>query len=116
MSMYCYLPGLRVSFLALACAIVLAACAASTEHVPASAFKDFRSGAQSYDLSDRERLRCEKKASEGDILAAKRLVSYHMMVPGHDEEYHRWLRVVARLQKARVKQLRERRAQGNVDQ
>ncbi len=98
---------IRTLLLTSTCAITLAACATSTEQVPAS-YKDFRSGAQSYDLSEQERLLCEKKASEGDILAAKRLVTYHMMVTTDSKQVHHWLGVVARLQKARAERLQNK--------
>jgi hypothetical protein len=44
---------------------------------------------------------CEERASNGDILAAKKLVEYHEMITKDAEQYLHWLRVVARLQKAR---------------
>jgi hypothetical protein len=81
-----------------ACGVTLGGCSTTTEEIPAS-YRDFRSGAQSFDLTERERLLCEKKASEGDILAAKRLVNYYMTLPRHEKEYHHWLKVVTRLQK-----------------
>jgi hypothetical protein len=101
----CQRADRRRAFLLTAFSLALAACATSTEQVPAS-YKNFWSGAQSDDLSERERLLCEKKASEGDIVAAKRLVTYHTMVTTDSKQIYHWLGVVARLQKARAERMR----------
>lgn len=105
-SMRRHMLRIRVFLLPLICAIALVGCA-TTEHVPANA-REFRSGAQSFDLSERQRLLCEQKASEGDIVAAKTLVEYYEMVQVDEKQYQHWLGVVARLQKARAKHLREK--------
>jgi uncharacterized ParB-like nuclease family protein len=83
-----------------ACTTVKTATNATTERVPADV-SGFR-GAQYFNMSERERLRCERRASQGDILAAKKLVTYHEMVTGDDQQYRHWLVVVARLQNARL--------------
>lgn len=85
----------------LACAICLTACATPTETVRVT--DDYRAAAESYYLSPRERAVCEKKALQGDILAAKQLVTYHLGVTGDEKQYHHWLRVVERLQKTSAK-------------
>jgi hypothetical protein len=87
----------------LACTILFGGCADHpvVEKVPISSFKDYRSPAQSYDLSERERVVCQRKALAGDIMAAKKLATYHMMVTRDQKKVHYWLKVVAQLQKAR---------------
>jgi hypothetical protein len=52
---------------------------------------------------------CTKRALAGDIFAAKTMVEYHEMVTRDVKRYRYWLRVVARLQKAH---LREQMRQG----
>jgi uncharacterized ParB-like nuclease family protein len=94
-----------------ACTTVKTATTATTEHVPADA-SGFRS-AQYFDMSERERLRCEKRASQGDILAAKKLVLYHMMITADDQQVHHWLAVVARLQKAKASERHLRKSSGD---
>jgi hypothetical protein len=47
-----------------------------------------------------ERKLCAKKAAEGDIEAAEKLVMFHSVVTGDDERVKHWQRVVARLEKA----------------
>jgi len=49
--------------------------------------KHSRGGAQAYDLSPRERAICEKKASAGDIVAAKTLMEYYEMVVVDGKQY-----------------------------
>jgi hypothetical protein len=93
------------------CTLVLPACAPlppTSERVPAATservsdydIKHSRGGAQAYDLSPRERAICRKKASEGDIVAAKTLMEYYEMVVVDKKQYQHWLRVVERLQRA----------------
>lgn len=96
------LRGMRALLLASACAIVAGSCATppTVEVVTIAPGEEYRSGAQSYQLSERERILCEQKAASGDIIAAKKLVTYHMMVTVNDKEVRHWLRVVERLQKA----------------
>jgi hypothetical protein len=65
------------------------------------------SGYEIYFLSERERLRCERAASKGDMLAAKRLVEYHEMITRDEKQFKHWLAVVVRLQKARFQRTGE---------
>lgn len=97
---------IRALLLASACAVIAGSCATppTVEVIAVSSMKEYRTPAQSYNLSEHERRLCEKKASHGDIMAAKKLVTYHMMVTANDREVRYWLEVVARLQKNRVTQ------------
>lgn len=81
----------------------------TVEVVKIAAGEEFRSSVNMYELSERERRTCERMASNGDILAAKKLVTYHMMITRDAKEVRHWLRVVERLQKARAKSLQKRR-------
>jgi hypothetical protein len=74
--------------------------AATSERVSEYSIKHSRGGAQAYDLSPRERAICEKRASAGDIVAAKTLMEYYEMVVVDEKQYQHWRRVVERLQRA----------------
>jgi hypothetical protein len=65
-----------------------------------SEFKSAQGGNQIYNLSPGERRRCEKRAAKGDIVAAKRLVEYHEMVTRDEKQYHYWMMIVSRLERA----------------
>jgi hypothetical protein len=82
-------------------ATALSACRTPTEKVVVT--KEYRSFAESYYLSASQRVADEKRALQGDIVAAKRLVMYHMVVTADEKQYHHWRAVVAHLQKARAK-------------
>jgi hypothetical protein len=80
---------------------------ATVEKVSDYSIRHSRGGAQAYDLSPRERLICEKKASAGDIVAAKTLLEYYEMVAVNEKQYQHWLKVVERLQRARAQQSKQ---------
>lgn len=63
--------------------------------------EQYRAAAESFNLTVAEQRRLEKRALRGDITAAKRLVDYHDGLTGDEQQYRRWMAVVARLEKQR---------------
>jgi hypothetical protein len=89
------------------CTCVVSSCTSTlrrpeptTSYIPISEIRTAQGGSQIYNLSKHKRLMCERRASEGDIVAAKTLLEYHEMVTKDEKQYQRWSRVVARLEKA----------------
>lgn len=72
----------------------------TTSVIPISEMEAAQGGPQFYNLSPRQRRMCEKRAAEGDILAAKTLVEYHEMVTRDEKQYHYWMTIVSRLERA----------------
>ena len=99
---------MRGFLLPFVCAIASVACTIRTEHVLVSSPKNYRAGPEAYNLSERERRLCEKRASDGDILAAKQLVEYYEMVEVDEKQYQHWMRIVTRLQRARARHLEDK--------
>lgn len=89
------------------CAVSLGCSGPTASYISPEEIASATSGYEIYYLSHREKLRCERAASKGDILAAKRLVEYHEMITRDERQYHHWLSVVARLQKARFQRTGE---------
>ena len=79
----------------------------TASYIPREEIESASSGYEIYFLSERVRLRCERAASKGDILAAKRLVEHHEMITRDEKQFRHWLAVVARLQKARFQRTGE---------
>lgn len=91
----------------LVCALLVSGCASTirkpeptVEYIRDTDIRHYRGGSQIYYLSPRQRRICEKRAAKGDIVAAKTLVEYHEMITRDVKQYHHWLQVVARLEKA----------------
>jgi hypothetical protein len=94
----------------LVCALLVSGCASTIRHseptveqIRDTDITHYRGGSQYYNLSPRQRRRCEERAAQGDIVAAKTLVEYHEMITRDVKQYHHWLKVVARLEKAQQK-------------
>ena len=97
--MYSFSLTLVFSFLACGCTSAVRRPEPTTSYIPMSEVKTAQ-GPQVYNLSPRERRRCEKRAASGDVVAAKTLVEYHEMITRDEKQYQYWLKVVARLEKA----------------
>lgn len=94
-----------------ACAFAVGGCATNEQRIEPTTSCISKSeaetavgGPQVYNLSPSQRRLCEKRASEGDIVAAKTLVEYHEMITRDEKQYRHWLKVVARLEKAQNRQ------------